>query len=136
MKTSNPVRDRWLGGVLRQAGMDDVAVSPEQLRALTQRIVTAAGPMLDQRAAPNRTLWDYVERWADTLIPMGAFTALAAAACLFWLSTIHIAEPAVGERTALIGAATNRVSSHDLVDLLVAPDTHEAAGAPAFGGGR
>jgi hypothetical protein len=101
----------------------DVCVAPshESLVVLNARIVSAAAPLLDERAAPYRTVWDYTERWAATLLPIGALTAIAAGLFLFALADHR--QPAQqrmpGVRIALLGAATNRMSSQSLVDFLV-----------------
>jgi len=116
-------RDAELGLLLRES---DAAARPSdaELRALGTRIMTAAQPILDARSAAERTVWDYAERWSAVLLPVGAFTALAAGLCLFVLA--GSSEPVVprtsAARVALIGAATNRVSSQNLLDLLVASD--------------
>ncbi|HEY4217904.1 MAG TPA: hypothetical protein VGM67_12255 [Gemmatimonadaceae bacterium] len=116
-------RDEELARLLRDA---DATMRPSaaQLRALGARIVKAGLPVLDARAASERTVWDYAERWSTVLLPVGAFTAIAAGLCLFVLSSSS--EPALprgnATRVALIGAATNRVSSQNLLDMLVAGD--------------
>ncbi len=126
-------RDAELSALLRDADGLPPASGP-QLRALSARILTAAGPALDARAAGGRTIWDYAERWSSVLLPVGAFTTLAAGLCLFVLA--GSSEPAVSRasttRVALMGAATNNVSSQSLIDLLVAAD----AGAPTARGER
>jgi len=123
MKVTNPVRDRWLAGLLRRA-TEQPDLSAERQRALAQRIMLAAMPLLDERAGGPRGVWDDIERWAGMLIPAGTLTAIAAGLSLLWVSTSAMpsATPAAGTQTALIGAATNNVTAHDLVDLLVAPD--------------
>jgi hypothetical protein len=82
------------------------------------------------RAAAERTVWDYAERWSAVLLPVGAFTALAAGLCLFVLANPRESVPsrASSTRVALIGAATNRVSSQNLLDLLVAGDPAVSSG--------
>ncbi|MEO6877503.1 MAG: hypothetical protein ABI205_03415 [Gemmatimonadaceae bacterium] len=123
-------RDAELRAMLRAADRLPPSSAP-QLRALSARIRVGAGPALDARAAGERTIWDYAERWSAVLLPVGAFTALAAGVCLFVLAgPIGQTEPpasrASSTRVALLGAATNNVSSQTLIDLLVAAD----AGAP------
>jgi hypothetical protein len=126
-----PTRDRWLAGLLRKAGLANGS-TPDERAALARRIMLAAAPLLEQRTASPAGVWDDLERWAGMLIPVGTFTALAAGVCLFWLSTRASAPlPVAVEQTALLGAATNAVSSHDLIDLLV---TSDAGGVR--GGGR
>jgi len=120
MRRVEPTRDRELAGVLRAAQLSDLPTNA-QIRALSDRIRTAAAPMLEQRELRSRTIWDYTEHWSGTLIRVGVATAVAASVCLFWLSSNRSAATDVpAERVALIGAATNRVSSHDLLDLLTA----------------
>lgn len=116
----DPRRDRELAGLLRAAEPSGLPTDA-QIRALSDRIRAAAAPMLEQRELRARTLWDYAEYWSGTLIRLGVATAVAASVCLFWLSNTRSAPAEVpAERVALIGAATNRVSSHDLLDLLTA----------------
>jgi hypothetical protein len=80
-----PSRDRELNELLKEADRE-FAPSPARLATLSGRIDAAAAPMLREREARNRTVWDYAERWSSTLIPLGALTAVAAAMCLFRLS--------------------------------------------------
>jgi hypothetical protein len=102
----------------------EFAASPAQLAALSGRILAAAAPILREREARNRTVWDYAERWSGTLLPLGMLTAVAAAMCLFVLSAQRepTIAPAPGPRVALLGAATNRMSSQKLIDLVVSVD--------------
>ena len=118
---ADPRPDRELGLLLAGATRSD-APSEAQLRALSDRILAGAAPLLEQREQRARTIWDYAERWSGTLIPLGVGAALAAGVCLFWLSNGRDAAVTTmpAERVALLGAATNRVSSHDLLDLLTA----------------
>jgi hypothetical protein len=118
-------RDAELRRLLRDAdSLPQSSVS--QLRILSARILTAAGPGLEARAAGERTIWDYVERWSAVLLPVGAFTTLAAGLCLFVLASPNEPAPARASstRVALMGAATNNVSSQSLIDLLVAADAN------------
>lgn len=117
----DPRPDRELGELLAGAARSD-APSDAQVRALGNRILAAAAPMLEERELRTRTVWDYADRWSGTLIPLGLAAALAASLCLFWLSNGRDRAVATvpAERVALLGAATNRVSSHDLLDLLTA----------------
>lgn len=131
MKAPQPSHDRQLNELLKEADRE-FAPSPAQVAALGGRIRAAAAPMLREREARNRTVWDYAERWSGTLIPLGMLTAVAAAMCLFVLSAQRepVASPtlsplpasASAPRVALLGAVTNRVSSQGLVDLLVSVD--------------
>jgi hypothetical protein len=118
------VRDPKLAQLLRNTEGQSMQ-SDGALAQLSARIVAAAAPVLDERAAPHRTIWDYTERWSATLLPIGAFTAIAAGLCLFALSAQGplSSQRTPGVRLALLGAATNRVSSQSLVDFLVASDS-------------
>jgi hypothetical protein len=129
---SSTPRDAELERLLRGADSRE-PVTDETLARLGTRIIAAAAPLLDERAAAYRTVWDYAERWAVTLLPVGAVAAVAAGLCLFAL-TSHQPRPqrAPGVRVALLGAATNRMSSQSLVDFLVSGDA--AAPAPARAG--
>jgi hypothetical protein len=119
-RRADPRRDPELGKLLRAAGLHETTTDA-QIRALGDRIRAAAAPILEQREQRSSTIWDYAEFWSGTLIRVGVATAVAASLCLFWLSSSRSSAPQVAaERVALIGAATNRVSSHDLLDLLTA----------------
>jgi len=133
MRNRLPSRDHELAALLKKADRAS-EILPDQLAALSSRIRSAAAPILREREARNRTIWDYAERWAGTLLPLGMLTAVAAAMCLFALSmqrdpdVAPVLVPAVaqatppGTRTAILGAVTNRVTSQKLVDLLVSVD--------------
>jgi hypothetical protein len=135
------------GRIARDSGLVDVLRAADELTRpadavlsrLSGRILVAAGPLLDERAAPHRTVWDYAERWSATLLPIGALTAVAAGLCLFALSAHEATSVrAVGDRVALLGAATNRVSSQNLLDFLVSsdPGTNTATTTTARWSGR
>jgi hypothetical protein len=128
-RSREPSRDSEIARALRGADLSGSA-SPALLRRLNDRIVAAAMPLLEERAAQHRTMWDYTERWSGMLLPLGALAALAAGFCLFMLSAQRdsASEAAAVPRVALLGAATNRVSSQNLVDLLVSNDTTVAHG--------
>jgi hypothetical protein len=123
VRVPQPPRDRHLGDLMKEADRE-FAASPAQLAALSGRILAAAAPILREREARNRTVWDYAERWSGTLLPLGMLTAVAAAMCLFVLSAQRepTIAPAPGPRVALLGAATNRMSSQKLIDLVVSVD--------------
>jgi len=118
-----PARDVELARVLRAAERQSMTADGA-LAALGARIMTAAAPLLEERAVPNRTVWDYAERWSATLLPIGALTAVAAGLCLFALSVQPDPAPPrpTGARVALLGAATNSLSSQKLIDFLVTAD--------------
>jgi hypothetical protein len=119
-RRGDPRPDRELAHFLRAGGRPDTTTDA-QICALGARIRTAAAPILEQREQRSRTIWDYADHWSGTLIRVGVAAAVAASVCLFWPSSSrHSAVEVPAERVALIGAATNRVSSHDLLDLLTA----------------
>jgi hypothetical protein len=119
-RRADPRRDPELGSFLRAAGLHET-MTDAQIRALGDRIRAAAAPILERREQRSRTILDYAEFWSGTLIRIGVAAAVAAGVCLFWLSSNRSSTPRVtAERVALLGAATNRVSSHDLLDLLTA----------------
>jgi hypothetical protein len=122
----HPSHDLEVAKLLRDASISATATA-DGLRRLNDRIMAAALPMLDELAPPQRTVWDYAERWSSMLLPIGALTALAAGVCLFALSSDRL-PPArsAPPRVALLGAATNRVSSQNLIDLLVSNETASA----------
>lgn len=109
---------------------DQFPAGSRRAEQLNASILAAAAPLLDERAAPQRTLWDYADRWASMLLPIGALTAIAAGVCLFVLASHPAASNGMPPvRVALLGAATNRMSSQSLVDFLVTGD----AGLPPLG---
>ncbi|MEP6496025.1 MAG: hypothetical protein ABJF01_25320 [bacterium] len=140
MRNPQSSRDREVAELLKKADRGS-ASTPAQLSALSGRIRAAAAPILREHEARNRTVWDYAERWAGTLLPLGMLTAVAAAMCLFALSmqrdpelvpepvpvVARVTTPPPGTRTAILGAVTNRVSSQNLVDLVVSVDAPSPA---------
>jgi hypothetical protein len=128
-----PSHDPEIANLLRDASVSATS-SADGLRRLNERIMAAALPMLDELAPPQCTVWDYAEHWSRVLLPIGALAAVAAGLCLFALSSDRL-PPAQSAppRVALLGAATNRVSSQNLIDLLV---SNEAATAVSRRSGR
>jgi hypothetical protein len=125
----DPRRDPQLQRVMADAGLG-APVPDDRLRRLGERIVAAAGPMLREREFAQRTIWEYAVGWSSMLLPLGTLAAAAAAVCLFVVSAQRAPAPArlSSTRVALLGAATNRLSSQNLLDLLVSGD--RAAAAP------
>lgn len=124
----DPRRDAQLHRLLADAGLT-ARMPNDRVRRLGERIVTAAIPMLHERAPAQRTIWDYAVGWSSMLLPVGTLAATAAAVCLFVVSARRVPAPArlSSTRVALLGAATNRLSSQNLVDLLVSGDRAAAA---------
>ena len=118
-----PRRDPLLQRTLTDAGLT-TRVSEDRVRRLSARIVAATAPLLREREASQRTIWDYAERWSGTLFRIGALTAIAAVVCVFMLPVRQELRPITrsSSRDALLGAATNLVSSQHLLDLLVSGD--------------
>lgn len=128
MTRRDPRRDAQLHRLLANAGL--AAPMPEdRVRGLAERIAAAAVPMLRERESVQRTIWDYAVGWSSMLLPIGTLAAAAAGLCLFVLSAQRLPVPArlSSTRVALLGAATNRVSSQNLVDLLVSGDRATSA---------
>lgn len=121
-------RDAQLQQLLADAGLTP-PLPDERVRRLGERIITAAAPVLRERESAQRTIWDYADGWSSMLLPIGTLTAAAAAICLFVLSAQRVPAPPrlSSTRVALLGAATNRLSSQNLVDLLVSGDGTAAA---------
>jgi hypothetical protein len=94
--------------------------SADNLRALQDRITRAARPRLAEQREARPSWLDYATAWSRTIVPIGVATALVAASCLVWLS-MQPREPRAGtvEHVAMLGAATNAVTSGDLVDLAI-----------------
>ena len=132
MTRRDPRRDPQLHRLLADAGLT-APISEDRMRGLGERIAAAAVPMLRERESAQRTIWDYAVGWSSMLLPIGSLAAAAAGLCLFVLSAQRAPAPArvSSTRVALLGAATNRVSSQNLVDLLVSGDrATSAADAP------
>lgn len=132
MTGRDPRRDAYVRQLLSDADRTS-ACSEERLQRLGERILGVAGHALREREPSQRTIWDYAERWSGMLLPIGTLTAIAAGMCMFVLSAQReprSARPS-STRVALLAAATNRVSSQNLVDLLVSND--RAASVPAAG---
>jgi hypothetical protein len=128
----DPGRDQQIARLLRDAGLS-APLSAPRMRSLGDRIAAAAAPLLAERDVRQRTVWDYAASWSGVLLPAGMLTAIAAGLCLFVLSAQREAPaPRLSRsRMALMGAATNRVSSQNLVDFLVASDPITAVRGPA-----
>lgn len=115
MTRFDPSRDPLLGEVLRRVSAQPVPA--KQLEALAARIREDAAPLLEARRRDAHGWSDYVAHWAGALVPLGVLTALAAGLCLAWLTRQQAATDVALERAALLGAATNRSTSADLLDL-------------------
>jgi hypothetical protein len=128
MTGHDPRRDAQLHRMLSDAGLS-APPSKERVRRLGERILAAAAPALRERELSQCTIWDYAERWSGMLLPVGSLMAVAAGLCLFVLSAEREPRPVRLSSTGvtLLGAATNRVSSQNLVDLIVLGDRRAAA---------
>jgi len=105
--------------------------SQADLDALQGRIMTAATPYMDARLSMRPSWLDYAAAWSRTIVPVGLATAVVAASCLVWLtSSARRSTPSNVEHVAMLGAATNSVSSGDLIDLAVS-DVEVPLSAPA-----
>ncbi|HKO15916.1 MAG TPA: hypothetical protein VJU87_06735 [Gemmatimonadaceae bacterium] len=96
---------------------------PDRAAALERRILQRAAPVLARRRQ-SLAWWEYPASWAGMLLPLGVATALAAAACLFWITLSdadHAPPAAVSERVALLQAVTSRVAAPSLVELALSP---------------
>jgi len=123
MSFRDPRPDPSLARALRRVGADEVH-TPRELAALRHRILEQAEPML-RRRRQQLPWWEYALAWRRTLIPV----ALSAAAVAMF-SMIQLAPQPVegnlvmGERSSvrpeLLDAAANRMSSGDLLELIVA----------------
>jgi hypothetical protein len=92
--------------------------SEAELAALHGRIIHAARPYVDGRVSMRASWLDYAAAWSRTIVPLGLATAVLAASCLVWLSaSARRVTPSNVEHVAMLGAATNSVSSGDLIDL-------------------
>lgn len=121
MKNSRPnsERDPRMVQAIR-AVTGDTPLGRDELNALHGRIMGAARPYLAQSRNARPSWVDYAAAWSRTIIPIGVATALVAASCLVWLS-VNSPRSSAGtvEHVAMLGAATNAVSSGDLVDLAI-----------------
>lgn len=126
----DPARDARMSGAIR-AATGDTPLEREALRALHERIMGAARPQLSQHRNARPSWIDYAAAWSRTIIPIGVATALVAASCLVWLSVNAPKSPAgTVEHVAMLGAATNAVSSGDLIDLAISDVDMPAPPAP------
>ena len=122
MSFRDPRPDPRISRALRRVGADD-APSARELAVLRRRIVEQAEPFLRRRRNQG-VWWEYTLAWRRTLVSV----ALTAAA-LAMFSILHA--PArrlpgglvVGARSSsgpeLLDAVANRVSSGDLLELIV-----------------
>ena len=112
-------RDPRMGAAIR-AVAGDTPLEREALRALHERIMGAARPQLSQQRNARPSWLDYAAAWSRTIVPIGVATALVAASCLVWLSVnAPKSSPGTVEHVAMLGAATNVVSSGYLIDLAI-----------------
>jgi len=132
MSFRDPRPDAHIGHALRRVGADD-APSARELALLRRRILEEAEPVLRRRRSQGRAWWEYAVAWRATLVPVALSAAAVAVFSIFGLPAVRSAtDLVVGDRTPsrpeLIDAVANRVSSGDLVDLIVSAN-EAAAGA-------
>ena len=122
MSFRDPRPDPTISRALRRVGADD-APSARELAALRRRIVEQAEPFLRRRRNQG-AWWEYALAWRRTLVPV-ALTAAALA--MFGIFQAPMRQGASGlvvsERNTmhpeLLDAVANRMSSGDLLDLMV-----------------
>ncbi|HYV96724.1 MAG TPA: hypothetical protein VE967_04625 [Gemmatimonadaceae bacterium] len=113
-------KDSRVADALRQLDRSR-SVSASDLDALTNRIVHEASGLLAQRRAPDPAWWEYPAAWARTLIPLGALTAIIAAAIL----VRTIAAP-----PALATNSERAMSDRLLLSLVTPVEDHVSPGLP------
>ena len=132
MTPHEPARDRDIREALQRLYPPP---APGRLTQLSRRIEREARPLLAARRRQPTAWWEYPAAWAGTLLPLGLATAIAAAACLAWISSDRLsgsqARPTSPERVALLQAVTRRASPPELLDLVLSPS--ENASVAAYG---
>jgi hypothetical protein len=122
MSFRDPRPDPSISRALRRVGADDPA-SARELAALRRRILEQADPLLRRRRHQS-AWWEYAVAWRRTLVPVALTAAAVAMVGILNAPRRPIAERlVVGERTTtapeLLDAVANRVTSGDLLDLIV-----------------
>jgi len=131
MSFRDPRPDPSISHALRRVGADD-ATSARELAALRRRILEQAEPLLRRRRHQG-VWWEYAVAWRRTLVPVALTAAAVAMFGILNAPRRPIPEHfVVGERTTsapgpeLLDAVANRVSSGDLLDLIVSGTGTEA----------
>ena len=123
MSFRDPRPDPNLARALRRVGADEVHTARE-LAALRHRILEQAEPLL-RRRRQQAPWWEYALAWRRTLIPVALSAAAVAMFSMLQLAPRQVERDLMmGERSSvrpeLLDAAANRMSSGDLLELIVA----------------
>jgi hypothetical protein len=108
-----PERDAKLRAALRSHAKTDAVCDVD---SVARRIKRSAGSELLRMRYRPRSAADYISQWCAVLMPVGCI-------CAIW-GIVALARPAATEaqpRATLINAATNRISTPELVDILLTP---------------
>jgi len=118
MKHDEVPQDQRVVDALRQFDHAP-SLTPAELSALSRRIVSRAGALLDDRRT-RAQWWEYPAGWARTLIPLGVTAGLLAAGFLLWA---RVAQLPVSSRQPEIENVreTEALTSQRLLYSLVAP---------------
>ena len=132
MSFRDPRPDPNVARALRRVGADD-APSARELAQLHRRIVEQAEPLLRRRRNQSAAWWEYALAWRRTLVPVALSAAAVAVFGIFHVPVRSITGLVVGDRAAnsgeLLDAVANRVSSGDLLELIVSGGAGEAGAA-------
>jgi hypothetical protein len=131
MKIREPRGDARIAEALRRV---ERQIVDRPLAPLIQRIVAAAGPILDARRPKPSAWWEYAAGWARMLIPVGVTIGLAAGAGIAWATVADPMMPPAPEPQALFGVVTNQVTSPELVDFALSTSRWRQSIVPPSGG--
>jgi hypothetical protein len=109
-----PDRDIAVRAALQRGGR----ATPIDTASLAARVKRAAGYDLFRRRHPVASPSDYIARWSRTLLPIGCVCTFAGAVVLVHSHAVT-ADAARIDETALVGAATNRITTPQLVDMVL-----------------
>lgn len=134
MSFRDPRPDPSLARALRRVGADE-RHSARELAALRRRLLEQAEPLL-RRRRQQAPWWEYALAWRRTLIPVALSAAAVATFSMIQLAPHSGDGDLTGaERAAvrpeLLDAAANRMSSGDLLELIVAGSGSVEQGARA-----
>jgi hypothetical protein len=131
MSFRDPRPDPAIARALRRVGADDVHSARERA-ALRRRILEHAEPLLSRRRRQQGAWWEYALAWRRTLVPIAL--SAAAVAMFSMLRPVTSAVPSrviasdrARARPELLDAVANRMSSGDLLDLIVTGSSDDAS---------
>jgi hypothetical protein len=131
---NDPRRDPELASLLRTASEPRPPrdAGGRRIRAsdtarLTRRITAAAGYALIRRRYPAVPAIEYIATWSRRLLPLGVVCTFAGGVLL---SQSDVAPRPVSADEAVIGAATNRLSTPEIVEMMLQSEDAQQVASP------